>query len=132
MHMLQHTPFSPWGPAFRFLGAAADPASWRPAFDIIETEDAFVLRGDVPGIPQEDIEVRIEDDVLTVRGERKRPDTAEGLLRGERRLGRFEREFRLGEAIDADGVKASYASGVLELTLPKRETADTSRRVPVS
>lgn len=132
MHMLQHTPFNPWRPAFRLLGAHADPVSWLPAFDITETDDAVVLRGDVPGVPQEDIEVRIEDDVLTVRGERKRIEKGDGFARSERLYGKFERAFRLGDSVDADGVKASYANGVLELTLPKREPADTSRLVPIN
>lgn len=132
MHMLQHTPFNPWRPAFRLLGMPKNSASWLPAFDITDGEDAVVLRGDVPGIPQEDIEVRIEDDVLTVRGERKRIEKVDGFARSERLFGKFERVFRLGDTIDADGVKASYADGVLELTLPKRELAETSRLIPIN
>ena len=132
MHMLQHTPFNPWRPAFRLSGVPKDSASWLPAFDITDTENAVVLRGDVPGIPEEDIEVRIEDDVLTVRGERKRIEKVNGFARSERLFGKFERVFRLGDSIDADGVKASYANGVLELTLPKREPADTSRLIPIN
>ena len=132
MHMLQHTPFNPWRPGFRLLGMPKDSASWLPAFDITDTENAVVLRGDVPGIPEEDIEVRIEDDVLTVRGERKRIEKVDGFARSERLFGKFERVFRLGDTIDADGVKASYANGVLELTLPKREPADSSRLIPIN
>ena len=132
MHMLQHTPFNPWRPAFRLLGASAGQVNWRPAFDIAETDGAVVLRGDLPGIPQEDIEVRVEDDVLTVRGERKRAEKAEDVARSERAFGRFERAFRLADSIDADGVKASFTNGVLELTLPKREPADTSRLIPIN
>lgn len=132
MHMLQHRPFNPWRPAFRLLGAHADPASWLPAFDITETDAAVVLRGDVPGVSQGDIEVRIEHNVLTVRGERQRTGKSDGFARSERLFGKFERAFRLGDRVDADGVKASYANGVLELTLPKREPADTSRRVPIN
>lgn len=132
MHMLQHTPFNPWKPAFRFLGAPTDTASWLPAFDITETDNAVVLRGDVPGVLQEDIEVRVEDGVLTVRGERKRAEKVNGFARSERLFGKFERTFRLGDSLDADGIKASYANGVLELTLPKREPAETSRLIPIN
>lgn len=132
MHMLQHTPFNPWRPAFRLSGESARPAGWLPAFDIAETDGAVVVRGDLPGIPQEDIEVRIEDDVLTVRGERKRAEESEGFARSERAFGRFERAFRMADSIDADGVTASFANGVLELTLPKREPADTSRLIPIN
>lgn len=132
MHMLQHTPFNPWKPAFRLLGGPTDPASWLPAFDITETDNAVVLRGDVPGVLQEDIEVRVEDGILTVRGERKRAEKVNGFARSERLFGKFERTFRLGDSLDADGIKASYANGVLELTLPKREPAETSRLIPIN
>ena len=132
MTMLQHTPFNPWRPAFRLLGSAAGPASWLPAFDIAEADGAVILRGDLPGIPQEDIQVRIEDDILTVSGERKRAEDAEGVARGERAFGKFQRAFRLADSIDADGVKASFANGVLELTLPKREPVDASRLIPIN
>lgn len=132
MHMLQHTPFNPWKPAFRLLGAPMDTASWLPAFDIAETDNAVVLRGDVPGVLQEDIEVRVEDGILTVRGERKRAEKVNGFARSERSFGKFERRFRLGDSLDADGIKASYANGVLELTLPKREPAETSRLIPIN
>lgn len=132
MHMLQHTPFNPWKPAFRLMGAPTDAASWLPAFDITETDNAVVLRGDVPGVLQEDIEIRVEDGILTVRGERERAEKVNGFGRSERLFGKFKRTFRLGDSLDADGIKASYANGVLELTLPKREPAETSRLIPIN
>lgn len=132
MTLLHHNPFNPWRDTNRFLAPRAHDAAWIPAFDIEETDAAFVLRGDVPGASQKDIEIRIEDGVLTVSGERKASETDSRFRRAERRHGRYVRRFRVPNEVDADGVKAAYAAGVLEVTLPKREAVDTSRLIPVS
>ena len=134
MRMLHHNPIDPWRDANRLFGAFRDDASWVPAFDIEETDAEYVLRGDIPGMAQKDIEVRIDEGVLIVRGERPMAAADEKqhrFSRRERRGGKFARRFSLPDTVDTDSVKASYVNGVVELTLPKREPEDTSRLVPV-
>ena len=131
MHLIRHSHFTPWRDLDRFFEAAGE-AAWTPAFDIDETEKTYVLRGDLPGVPQKDIEVRVDEGVLTVRGERKLPEKTDLFRRLERRSGKFLRRFRLAETIDTENVKASYVDGVLELTLPKQEPVDRSRLIPVN
>ena len=132
MTLLHHNVFNPWRDVDRFFGPRRNEAGWAPAFDIGETETAYVLRGDIPGVSHKDIEVRIEDGFLTVRGERKQADGAGRFSRRERQQGKFERRFQLTDLVDSDGVKASYVDGVLELTLPKQEPEDNSRLIPVN
>lgn len=132
MTLLQHSAFNPWRDIDRVFDALAKEPRWRPAFDTGETEAAYVLRVDIPGVPPKDIEVRIEDDLLTVKGERRRSETLACCDRRERSHGKFERRFRLADTVDTDAVEASYADGVLELTLPKKEPADNSRLIPVN
>lgn len=132
MTMLHRAPFYPWREVNRLLLSRTPMDGWLPAFDIEETDAAYLLRGDVPGVAQKDIEVRFEEGVLTVRGERNAPETDLPFRRSERLHGRFERRFRLPDDIDPQGVKASYADGVLEITLPKSEPVDTSRLIPVN
>ncbi len=133
MTMLHTNPFNPWRDMHRLLLPRVPEGGWVPSFDIEETDTAYVLRGDVPGTDQKDLEVRFEDGVLIVRGERKAPEVEEHRLRRAERLhGQFERRFRVSDEVDADGVKASYANGVLEITLPKQEPVDTSRLIPVN
>ncbi len=131
MTMLHTTPFNPWRDLNRFVLPRMREGGWVPAFDIEETDTAYVLQGDVPGVVQKDIEVRFEDGILSVRGERKGPDADLRFRRAERLHGPFERRFRVPDEVDADGVKASFANGVLEITLPKQEPVDTSRLIPV-
>ncbi len=134
MRLLNHQSIGPWRDMDRLIGAFRDDASWVPAFDIEETDAAYVLRGDVPGMSQKDIEVRIDEGVLRVRGERQTVAAGEDrhrFSRRERRGGKFARRFWLPETVDTESVKASYVDGVLELTLPKREPEDTSRLIPV-
>ena len=132
MTLLQHSAFNPWRDVDRFFDALANEPRWRPAFDTGETEAAYVLRVDIPGVAQKDIQVRIEEDLLTVQGERKTSATAGRFGRQERRHGKFVRRFRLADTVDTDGIEASYKDGVLELALPKREPVDNSRMVPVN
>lgn len=131
MTLLHHKAFNPWSDVDRLFGSLMNEASWTPVFDIEETDAAYVLRGDIPGVPQKEIEVRIENGVLSLQGQRKQSEVGSRFSRRERPHGKFLRRFRLPEEVDADGVKASYADGVLELSLPKREPADSSRLIPV-
>jgi HSP20 family protein len=96
---------------------------WLPAMDLVETEDQYVLRADLPGLSDEDVNVQLEDDVLTISGERKAEQETrqEGFYRLERPFGSFARSLTLPEGVDADGVQAHFDRGVLEIRIPKPE-----------
>ena len=133
MTLLSHTPFNAWRDlATAFAGLPAVDR-WVPSFDVQENDSAYVLRGDLPGMSQEEIEVRVDDGFLTVRGERTTGDNTEaGQIRCERPAGKFERTYRLPEDANESAVTASYANGVLELQVPKQEPVDTARLIPVN
>jgi len=97
--------------------------SWTPSVDIFETPERVVLRADLPGIEQSDIDVRIENNTLTLRGERKfqKETTEEDYHRIERSYGAFSRTFQLPGTIDQEQISAQHKDGVLEIVLPKRE-----------
>ncbi|HXH50472.1 MAG TPA: Hsp20/alpha crystallin family protein [Terriglobia bacterium] len=103
----------------------ASPGAWIPPVDIYETGDSLVLKAELPGINTDDVEIRVEDSTLYLKGERKFEKEAkeENLHRVERSYGTFTRSFALPNTIDADKVKAEYENGILTLTLPKREEA---------
>ncbi len=96
---------------------------WVPAMDLVETDDHFVLRADLPGLSEEDVAIELEDRVLTVSGERRaeHEDSGEGFYRVERAFGTFARSLTLPEGVDPDGVEASFDRGVLEVRIPKPE-----------
>jgi len=96
---------------------------WMPAMDLVETQDHFVLRADLPGLSEEDVNIEIEERVLTVSGERKseHESTKEGYHRVERAFGKFARSLTLPEGIDPEAVTASFDKGVLEVSIPKPE-----------
>ncbi|MDH3266081.1 MAG: Hsp20/alpha crystallin family protein [Gammaproteobacteria bacterium] len=102
---------------------AATPAvDWIPAVDVVEEKQRFVLRADLPGVAATDIDVSMEDGVLTVAGQRSAyalDDDTAGIRRFERACGRFHRRFALPETADADGIAARSADGILEITIPK-------------
>jgi HSP20 family protein len=99
--------------------------SWAPPVDIYETEDAIVLKAELPGIDPKDVEVRVEDNTLYLKGERKyeKEVNEQNYHRIERSYGSFARSFTLPNSIDAEKVKAEYKDGLLTLTMPKREEA---------
>ena len=96
---------------------------WLPAMDLIETEDHFVLRADLPGLGEEDVNIEVEDRVLTISGERKAEHEAnkDGFHRIERAFGAFSRSLTLPKGIDPEGVSAAFDKGVLEVHIPKPE-----------
>ena len=96
---------------------------WMPAMDLVETDDHFVLRADLPGLSEEDVNIEVEDRVLTVSGERKaeHEETKEGYHRVERAFGSFSRSLTLPDGVDAEAVSASFDRGVLEIRIPKPE-----------
>lgn len=106
---------------------------WAPAVDIKEEGDRYVLRADVPGVDAKDIEITMENGVLTIKGERSHEDKEErsGYKRVERVYGTFYRRFTLPDTADADKVSATSKNGVLEVTIPKQEKMQP-RKIKVS
>ena len=96
---------------------------WQPPVDIYEDENSVVIKAEVPGVDQKEIDIRIEDNTLTLRGERKHSQDVkkENYHRVERFYGTFQRSFSLPHTIDQEHVKATCEQGVLTITLPKRE-----------
>jgi len=94
---------------------------WVPAMDLVEIDDAFVLRADLPGVGENDVKLELEDNVLTVSGERKaeHEQRKEGYYRVERAFGSFSRSLTLPEGVDPETVQASFNQGVLEVRIPK-------------
>jgi HSP20 family protein len=107
------------------FGTGATQDLWTPAVDVEETPDHLVFRAELPGMKREDIEVELEDGVLTIQGEKKeeqRDENAHGLLY-ERRWGRFARRFTLPRAVDPNRIAAHYSNGMLTVHVPKAEEA---------
>ena len=106
---------------------------WIPAMDLVEEGDHYVLRADLPGVREEDINVELEEDVLTISGERRaeHEERKEGYYRVERASGRFSRSLTLPDGIDPDSIEAQFENGVLTVTIPKPEER-RPRRVAIS
>jgi len=96
---------------------------WSPVVDVVENENGIVVRAELPGMRQEDIDIELTGDTLSLRGERKfdNGERKENYVRVERSYGRFQRSFTLGVPINANAVSATYRDGILEITLPKSE-----------
>lgn len=93
---------------------------WRPPADVAETDDAFLIEVDLPGVEKEQVEITLQDRTLTVEGRRDRSSDAPGTFsRMERPTGRFGRKFRLGEKTDTDNITARHENGVLVVHVPK-------------
>ncbi|MGA3076463.1 MAG: Hsp20/alpha crystallin family protein [Bryobacteraceae bacterium] len=109
----------------RMLSEPRAGRPWSPAVDIFETEDELVLKADVPEVELKDIDVRVENQTLTLSGERKfeKEDTTKGYHRIERAYGQFTRTFTLPSTVDTEQVAAEYHNGVLTVKLPKKAAA---------
>jgi HSP20 family protein len=120
MNRLFNTVFDPSAPTGRGNGATT---RWLPAMDLVETSDHYVLRADLPGLSHGDVNVQLEDNVLTISGERNAEDEdqQEGVYRLERAFGAFSRSLTLPDGVDPDGVQAHFDRGVLEIRIPKPE-----------
>lgn len=107
-------------------------AAWAPAVDIREEDDQFIVRADIPGVDPKDIDISLENGMLTISGERKeeKEEEKEGYRRMERFSGQFFRRFSLPDTADADRVKAHSRKGVLELVIPKTRE-HKARRIEV-
>ena len=113
-------------------GAQPVERTWAPPMDVCETQEDLRVLVELPGIPQNQIKIQIAEGVLTIRGERHSDPTfrQDQLIRLERRYGAFYRSLSLPSIVDAEGVRANYRNGVLEIRLPKRLEA-TSRVISV-
>ena len=137
MALVKNTPFTGFEPFFfgnlgkpfedtltRFF-VEPNARPWVPAVDIHENENELVVKADLPDLKFEDIDVRLENGTLTLRGERKFENKSDkgGYHRLERGYGQFERSFALPETVDPEHVHAAYKDGTLTVTFPKKEVA---------
>jgi HSP20 family protein len=99
--------------------------AWAPSVDIYETEHELVVKADLPEVDPKDLDIRVENNILTIRGERKfeKKVNEENYLRVERAYGSFARSFTLANTVNSEAIKADYQSGVLTLSIPKKEEA---------
>lgn len=109
----------------RILSEPRGNRPWSPAVDIFETENELVVKADLPDVDQKDIDVRVENQTLTLEGERKfaKDESGKGWHRIERSYGHFTRSFAVPQTFDTEKIEANYKNGVLTVTLPKREAA---------
>ncbi len=98
---------------------------WSPAVDIFETDDALIVKADLPNVKTEDLDIRVENQTLTISGARKfeKQDNVRGYHRIERSYGEFVRSFAVPSTVDTEKVGADYKNGVLTVTLPRKESA---------
>lgn len=112
-------------------------ADWTPSVDITETDAAYVVKGEIPGVNKDDVKVTVEDGMLTIQGERKMEKEEKGkkFHRIERSYGSFMRSFRVPEDVEESKVKAEFKDGMITVTLPKSEKAKSKSKavnIPVS
>ena len=114
-----------FGNALEHSGEESNLTSWAPAVDIYETEHELVVKADLPEVDPKELDIRVENNLLTIRGERKfeKKVNEDNYLRVERAYGSFSRSFSLANTVNAEAIKADYQNGVLTLTIPKREEA---------
>jgi HSP20 family protein len=111
--------------SFERAGEESNLTAWAPAVDIYETEHELVVKADLPDVDPKDLDIRVENNILTIRGERKfeKKVNEENYLRVERSYGAFARSFTLANTVNSEAIKAEYNNGVLTLSIPKREEA---------
>ena len=109
----------------RMLSEPQTNRPWAPAVDIYETENELCLKADLPGVDQKDIDVRVENQTLTITGQRnfEKKETGQGYHRIERSYGSFSRSFAVPNSFDTEKIAAHYQNGVLTVSLPKKEAA---------
>jgi HSP20 family protein len=117
----------------RSEGELSSTGAWSPAVDLYESEKSLILKAELPEVRQEDIELRIDDDRVTLRGERRVNEaiSEKQFVRMERSYGPFHRTFELPTSIDTDKVKADFKKGILTVTMPKK-VSEKSRQIPIS
>ena len=122
--------FSAW--PFQSQENGALTSSWLPATDVFEDKDAVKIVAEVPGVRPEDVKISLENNLLTIRGEKRQQaeENTERVHRYERTYGSFERAFSLPTTVDPEKIAASYTNGILTVTIPKAERA-RPREIPV-
>lgn len=105
--------------------AQAYPGMWGPPVDILESRDSYLIRAELPGMKKEEISVEFKEGALTLSGEKKFEEPAEGVTyhRSERASGKFARSFHLPQTIKQDGINATFRDGILEIHVPKADEA---------
>jgi HSP20 family protein len=128
------SPFDVFNQAFnQFLRTEGDTQestrAWAPAVDILETPEAYEVKAELPGIPKEDVHISVENNILTLKGERKfeKDESKENYHRIERTYGAFARSFNLPTRVDHDRVQARFDNGVLTISVPKAAEAKPKR-----
>jgi HSP20 family protein len=123
-----------WEPSTRLFASlfdtpTADYRKWVPAVDVVENEDHYLLKADLPGLSEDDVSIEVEDRVLRLSGQRKAEHETkqEGYYRLERATGTFSRSLRLPAGLDATAIEATFDNGVLEVRIPKPEEAKPHR-----
>jgi HSP20 family protein len=116
----------------RGSGDESTSAVWSPRTDLLETDTGYRIRLDLPGMTKDDLTINLQNNTLTVRGERmsERTGDDEEYVRVERAVGTFHRTFTLPDAVDADNIEATYDDGVLTITVPKTEES-TRRQIEI-
>jgi HSP20 family protein len=117
-----------------FFGADRDQSRrWVPPVDLVEAEDHFVLKADLPGLTEQDVSIEVQDGTLTISGERKdeHESREHGWYRIERSFGSFSRSLTLPDGVDTEAITARFENGVLEVSIPKPEERKP-RRVEIS
>jgi HSP20 family protein len=116
-----------------FFGQTDQGRRWVPPMDLVEAEDHFVLKADLPGLAEGDVNIEVQDGTLTISGERKaeHAEREKGWYRIERSFGSFQRSLTLPDGVDPDGIDASFTNGVLEIHIPKPEERKP-RRISIS
>ncbi|MBX6321141.1 MAG: Hsp20/alpha crystallin family protein [Rhodospirillaceae bacterium] len=112
-------------------------AGWgaMPAMDVVDKGKAYEITAELPGLDENDVEIKLSDDTLTIQGEKKEEteEKKKDYYLAERRYGSFQRSFRLPASVDADRIEASFRKGVLTVTLPKKpEAVKAEKKIPVS
>ena len=104
---------------------SCEVSSWTPAVDIQETETAYVVEADIPGVDPKEIDITVDNGAITISGERvsESKEESTGYYRSERVSGSFMRKFTLSDAVDVEGIKATGKNGVLKVNIPKKESS---------
>jgi HSP20 family protein len=113
--------------------ASSERAVWSPEIEMFERDNKLVIRADLPGLHKDEVDVEIDNDQVRIRGERRHEFSGQegGVYRSERSYGRFERIIALPEGINAEQAEARYRDGVLEISMPAAQRAQSSRKLQI-
>jgi HSP20 family protein len=117
------------------FGIAGSDVDWTPAVDVAEDDKEFTITADLPDVPKENVKVSIENDTLTIQGERthEEEEHKKKYHRIERSFGKYVRNFQIPRDVEVGGIEAKFEGGVLKVRLPKKETApENKQEIPVT